>query len=201
MPPPSLVVSYNKVIIDINRLENYRSTSLTLEPKYQHFIAEVILLRLFSLIENYIKDVSSKIACAAPYRNGNIPVLLHTCTTVNNALKQFENFNRVTPRNPKWTNSRYSIDTIKKIIPQTEKVRIELVNFSSFYEEMRKVRNHVAHRSSGTYGNYKIVIISTYGAYLRINTGAFLVSTKRIPIAKIDYYLQVGKIFVNSLSL
>ncbi|MBF4517759.1 hypothetical protein IRZ71_15450 [Flavobacterium sp. ANB] len=200
MPPPSLVVSYNKVIIDINRLENYRNSSLTLEPKYQHLIAEVILLRLFSLIENYIKDVSSKIACASPYRSGNLPTLLHTCTTVNNALKQFENFNRVTPKSPKWTNSRYSIDTIKKIIPATEKVRVELVNFGPFYEEMRKVRNHVAHRSSSTYGNYKIVIISTYGAYLQINTGAFLVSTKRIPIAKIDYYIQVGKIFVNSLS-
>lgn len=200
MPTPSLVVSYNKVIIDINRLENYRISSLTLEPKYQHLIAEVILLRLFSLIENYVKDISSKIACGASYRSGSVPTLFHTCSTVNNALIQFENFNRSTARNPKWTNSRYSIDTIKKIIPPTEKVRVELANFANFYDEMRKVRNHVAHRSSGTYGNYKVVLISTYGAYLRINTGAFLVSTKRIPTAKIDYYIQVGKIFVNSLT-
>jgi hypothetical protein len=201
MPSPSLVISYNNAIVEIGRLENYRRSSLSLAPQYQHLISEVILLRLFSIIENYIKDISCKIACSAQYRSGRTPVLLRNCTSTKDALKQFEIFNRSRPRNPKWTNSRYSIDTIKKIIPASEKIRIELNNFSSFYEEMRKVRNHVAHRTSDTYRNYKIVINSTYGANLRINTGAFLVSTKRIPTAKIDYYLSASKIFVNNLTI
>ncbi len=200
MPSPSLAVSYNRTLTDILRLETYRNSSLTLEPKYQHLISEVILLRLFSLIENYIKDICCKLACSAPYRSGAIPVLIQTCTSVTNALYQFENFNRPSQKSSKWTNSNYSNNSIKKVIPATEKIRIQLGNHSILFDEMRMVRNHVAHKTSSTLVNYKIIVRNTFGANLNISTGAFLVSTKRIHVAKIDYYIAASKIFINDLS-
>ena len=65
---------------------------------------------------------------------------------------------------------------------------------------MRKVRNHIAHRTESTYSDFKSVIISTFGAHLKIQVGPFLTSDKRLPMPKIDTYLSTGKIIVNDLT-
>ena len=44
---------YNKAIRDIQILSSYVQQSSNLEPKYQYIVSEVVMLRLFSILERY----------------------------------------------------------------------------------------------------------------------------------------------------
>ncbi|WP_405399317.1 hypothetical protein [Maribacter sp. Asnod2-G09] len=200
MASPSIRVTYDRAINDIRILENYRRDSLSLEPKFQHFVAEVVLLRLFSIIEISLKETAMKLACQASYRNGTSPTLFINCKSTIDAENQFMNFNRAKPTRLSWTNAKYIKDSIKKVIPHTEPYRTNLIIHSATFEEMRKVRNHVAHRARSTYTNYKLVVNTTFGANLNIQPGPFLTSIKRIPVAKIDYYIGAAKIILNDVT-
>lgn len=200
MAHPNIRVTYDKALRDIRILENYRRDSLSLEPKFQHFVAEVILLRLFSILEITLKETALKVACKAPYRNGILPSLLKKCNSLSDAENQFTNHNRSSPARLKWTNASFIKDSVKKVIPPTEPYRTNLVIHGSTLEEMRKVRNHVAHRARSTFTSYMDVVNMTLGAKLNIQPGPFLTSTKRIPRAKIDFYLGASKIILNDVT-
>lgn len=200
MATPSIRVTYDKAISDIRILENYRRESLSLEPKFQHFVAEVILLRLFSIVEISLKETAMKLACQAPYRNGTAPTLLKNCRSLIDAENQFISYNRTHPARLSWTSSKFVKDSVKKVIPATEPFRTNLIVHSGTLEEMRKVRNHVAHRARSTYTNYMDVVNLTFGAKLKIQPGPFLTSTKRIPRAKIDFYIGAAKIILNDVT-
>jgi hypothetical protein len=40
-----------------------------LDAKYQYVINEIVMLRLFSILENTIGEIAMKLACGANYRN------------------------------------------------------------------------------------------------------------------------------------
>lgn len=200
MPLPSIAVTYNNTIRDIVILENYRRDSLNLEPKFQHFIAEIILLRLFSILENTLMETAQKIACQAPYRNGTVPTLMLICRSSIDANYQFANYNRTKPQNTKWTMARFVNDTIKKVIPPTEPYRVNINNHALTINELRVVRNHIAHRTSSTLNEYKGIINTVFGAKLNIQPGAYLTSTKRLTSPKIDFYIRAVRIIVHDIT-
>ena len=200
MASPKIETTYSSAISQISVLEKYRSSSLSLEAKFQHLVSEVIMLRLFAIIENAIHDTALKIACGKPYRNGTNPNIFSICRSMAHANLQFQSYNRPKSIQTKWTKVAYINRSIKKIIPESEPFRQNISNFCTEISEMRNVRNHIAHRTSSTYTNYKQVIISTFGAHLKIKTGAFLTSTKRLPNPKINTYLSIAKIVVNDIT-
>lgn len=65
---------------------------------------------------------------------------------------------------------------------------------------MRKVRNHIAHRTSSTSKDFKDVIRQRYGGYVRLKPSAFLISTKRQTNAIIYEYLTIANIMINELT-
>lgn len=200
MPAPSLHVTYAKALRDIQILSNYRTASLTLEPKFQHFVAEVVLIRLFSIVESAIKESALKLSCRAQYRNGTTPSLVVNCRSLVDAESKFINYNRTRPVNLKWTKASFINNSIKEVIPSSESFRVQILHYSQYLNEMRKVRNHIAHRTSSTYNDYKSVIQTNFGAQLRIQPGAFLTSTKRITTPKIDAYISTSRIMINDIT-
>ncbi len=200
MPPPSLFTTYNKALSDIQILENYRNDSRTLEPKFQHFIAEVVILRLFSILENCIRETALKVACKASYRNGTAPALTLVCRSTIDAETQFSNYNRMRPTRLKWTKASYINNSTKEVIPITEQFRVQINNYGSLLNEMRRVRNHIAHRTASTRGEYKNVIRHVFGANLKIQPGAYLTSTKRLARPKIDSYIAISRIMIDDIT-
>lgn len=200
MASPRIETTYSSALSQITILENYRNCSLALESKFQHLIAEVIMLRLFSIIENCIRETAQKLACGSSYKNGINPIPIITCRSMSDACLKFQSYNRTKPISLRWTKVQFVNNSIKKIIPPTEPFRIKLVPFNNSYDEMRKVRNHIAHRTSSTYVDYKAVIIQNFGGQLKIKTGAFLTSTKRLSRAKIDTYFSISRIMINDLT-
>lgn len=200
MASPRIATTYSSSLSQIKILENYRNSSLALEAKFQHLIAEVILLRLFSIIENCIRETALKLACGSSYINGTHPNPIITCKNMIEASTKFQSFNRRKQISLKWTKVTFINKNINEIILPTEPFRTKLTHFSNTYDEMRKVRNHIAHRANSTYTDYKQVITQTFGGQLKIKTGAFLTSTSRLPKAKIDTYFIISKVMINDLT-
>lgn len=200
MPAPRILTAYNKAIKDIGVVENYRNKSKTLQPQFQGFIAEIIMLRLFSILEKAVIDISCRVACGAQYVNGIVPSPTIVARSLDDAINLFKTFNRTQALNYlKFTNVRSTNDAIKMVIPATEPFRYNLSSYSNQFEEMRKVRNQIAHRTSDTYNKYKSVIVCRYGSMLKIKTSVFLTSTSRERIPVLDQYITTVKLMINDM--
>lgn len=201
MPAPKIRTACNNALRDIGVVENYRLKSLSLQPQFQGFIAEILMLRLFNILEKAVTDIACRVACGAQYNNGVIPVPTVLACNLNDAVYQFKNYNRASPlAHIQFTSVRNTNDAIKEVIPVTEPFRQNLTNYGIQFEEMRNVRNQIAHGTSSTYKKYKNVIVRKYGSALRLKTSVFLTSTTRERIPVLDQYVTTVKLMVNDLS-
>jgi len=201
MPRPSIKATYDKAINDIAILERYLQKNNNLPPNMQGFVAEIIMLRLFSILESCIKDTATRVACGSMYRNGctSTPTIL--CRSLNDALNKFKSTNRNRPiQYLKFTTVHNANDSVKNIIPAAEPFRHNLNNFGVQIDEMRKVRNHIAHHYKSTFSEYKNVIISRFGAYIKIKPSVFLLSTKRQQRPILNEYIITTKIIINDIT-
>lgn len=197
MSRPSINAAYSRAMNHINVINRYLIKSKSLPTDLQGFVAEILMLRLFSVLENCVKDVSVRIACGAAYRNGVPPHPIILCTSISDAEVKFRSGSK---KSIQFSNVHHINESIKHVIDDTEPLRIKLSKYGNVFEEMRKVRNHIAHRTNSTLSKYKEVILSRYGANLRIKPGSFLVSTKRETRAVIDDYSQTIKIIIEDIT-
>lgn len=197
MPAPRIQTAYNKAIRDISIVENYRRKSLTLLPQFQGFVAEVLMLRLFSILEKAVLDISCRVACGSQYTNGISPTPVILANTLDDAINKFKNYNRTKSLNHlQFSNVSYTNEAIKNVIPVTEPFRQNLSHYGVEFEEMRNVRNQIAHRTSSTYTKYKTVILRRYGAALKLKPSVFLISTTREHRPVIDQYVTIVKLML-----
>lgn len=201
MPAPRIQTAYDKAIRDIGIVENYRTKSLTLQPQFQGFVAEVLMLRLFSILEKAVLDISCRVACGAQYTNGNVPTPIVMASSLNDAINKFKNYNRTGSLNHlHFSNVSNTNDAIKNVIPATEPFRQNLSHYGIEFEEMRNVRNQIAHRTSSTYTKYKTVILRRYGSALKLKTSVFLISTTREHRPVIDQYVTTVKLMLTDMA-
>ena len=159
MPRLSITASYNNAINQLNITGRYLAKSRCLSAEMQGFVAEMLLLRLFSILETCIRDVAIKVACGTPYRNGINSTPTIRCKSVNDAIEKFKNEGREKSiQNLRFANVSQTNESIKYVINEREPFRVTLSKYGSIYEEMRCVRNHIAHRTQSTSINYKKIV-------------------------------------------
>ena len=202
MPRLSITASYNSAINQLNITGRYLAKSKSLSAEMQGFVAEMLMLRLFSILETCVRNVSIKVACGAPYKNGISSNPTIRCKSVNDAIEKFKNEGRggKSIQNLHFTNVKQTNASIKHVINDREPFRVKLSRFGPMYEEMRCIRNHIAHRNQSTYSDYKDIVKRRYGANLKINTSSFLISNKRDGRVKIDEYIRTIRILVNEVT-
>ena len=165
------------------------------------FVAEVLMLRMFSILENSVREVSIRVACGVPYKNGVVSTPIIKCSSIPDALNRFKSVGRRKPlTNLNFSNVKHTNDSIKYIINSSEPIRVKLTHYGNEFEQMRIVRNHIAHRNESTYNHFKSVIINKYGAYLKLKPSVFLTSTKRQPRALIEEYLITIRVIINDIT-
>lgn len=200
MPAPRIQTAYDKAIRDISIVENYRTKSLALQPQFQGFVAEVLMLRLFGILEKAVLEISCRVACGSQYTNGIIPTPFIMANTLDDAINKFKNYNRTSSLNYlQFSNVTYTNHAIRFVIPPTEPFRQNLSHYGVEFEEMRNVRNQIAHRTSSTYSKYKNVILRRYGSALKLKTSVFLISTTRERRPVIDQYVTTVKLMINDM--
>ncbi|OHD90957.1 hypothetical protein [Sulfuricurvum sp. RIFCSPLOWO2_12_FULL_43_24] len=201
MPIPQLSITLRNANYIIDKLETYRQQSQTLEVKYQYFIAEMIMLRLFAALEDSIAQIAFKLAAGASYTNGLSPTLTTRASNVTAARALFLQHGRPKPIiNLKWTQAKHISDSVKYVIPTTEKFIENVRIHGRILNEMRIIRNVLAHNSTSAKIDFKAMIRQIYGAQVPVTTGAFLTSTRRISTSNLEKYLLSTKIILNDMT-
>lgn len=203
MPVASILTSFNKSIREIGILSSYMTDCASLESKYQYFISEVVMLRLFAILEMTICEIALKLACNAPYKNGSLPLTLVTCKTIKDAHFKMLTHKRGGKKKLlylKWTNSKNIEKNIQFTLDLTDKFFTYITYHSSLIDEMRSVRNHIAHRNSNTASKYYNQLQLIYGGNLRLHLGAFLTSTKRHSLSNLERYLISVPVILHDIT-
>lgn len=202
MGRPSIGAVHAQAISRLSIVERYLIKAQTLPPDLYGFVAEIMMLRIFSVLEYVIRETATRLACGVPYRDGITPInIIHHCTSLSNAINNFKTFNRKKAiSNLQFTNVSHTNNSIKRIIGNSEPFRVKLGKYCIQFEEMRKIRNHIAHRTNNTRLDFKDVIRQRYGANLRITPSVFLVSTKRQTRPIIMEYLAIVRVIISDVT-
>ena len=201
MPVPRLDVTVRDTTSSLQRLEKFRADSQSLAPAHRYLIAELIMLRLFSIIEGAIENLACKLVAGASYTNGTLPVRLFTAQSMDGARTAMHTYGRTKPlNNLRWTRVRDIRESTGKVLDSSEPFIQYAQAHGNILNEMRLVRNYLAHRSPQSRTGYRQVVRATYGANSRVKIEAFLTSRRRYSTAKIDQYLATAKIMISDLA-
>lgn len=201
MAVPKLSTTLDKAFKAIDRLESLKVDSESLEAKYQHFISEMLMLRLFSIFEDTISEIAFKILSGAVYSDGQIPRLNVPITTIANARNVCLNYGRPRPsQNLKWTKASYIVDSVRYVMDPNEPFILNAQIHGNTIEKMRKARNVIGHNSPSAKADFKTLIRIVYGANIKLSIGAYLCSTKRNPVANIVKHFSEVRTILKSVS-
>ncbi len=178
---PSIHGDYADFRAETARLNTLLESTANLAPAHRKYIAEIALLRLAILIENSMKTVFCKLLCGADFIDGTSPILLgpaqRNSTVAVHAMK--------THGRPKskyslsWNDAAEIRDNIGRLIDSTDGCHAELIKHAGFMTEIRWIRNHIAHRNTGTRANFVKLIRRYYGARVPgVTCGNLLVSPR-----------------------
>ncbi len=203
MPSVNINTTHKRGIVDIGNLTNYITDSVTLEAKYQYMIGEVVMLRLFGILEHSIAEIALKLACGCNYRNGKNPLVKKQCRSMRDAFSNMLVYNRRKPKNPmdlKWTKANLIKESIEHVLDTNDSFYNQIQIHNAVIDEMRRIRNHVAHRSNGTKKEFISIQQNIYNGKVGLTMGAFLVSTSRHATSNIQRYIGTTTIILNDIT-
>lgn len=201
MSAPTLSAALKIFDKNLLKLQQYKAQAVGLEAKYQHIISEMIMLRLFSVFEDAVSDIAFRIVAGAKYTNGNTPAIKARASRISDSRAILLNYGRARPEtNLKWTKAKFIKESVEYVIPTNEKFVLNTQAQGAIIDEMRRVRNVLAHNTANARIEFKQVIRTRYGANVKISPGAFLCSTRRFNPCNIDYYILTSKAIIHSVA-
>ncbi|WP_139019151.1 hypothetical protein [Acidovorax radicis] len=201
MAAPNLAATVNVAEAQIAKLQKYRIEASCLDAKYQHIISEMIMLRLFSVFEDAVAEIAFKIVAGAIYTNGKIPAVSIKARRFSESRALLLTYGRSKPEsNLKWTKAQYIKQSVEYIISVNESYIVNAQAHGQIIDEMRRVRNFLAHNTKTAKADFKVIVRQTYGANVSISVGAFLTSTRRSNISNIEKYMTASKAIISSLA-
>jgi hypothetical protein len=195
---PKVTVDYDICRKEIDKLISLEKQLGSLPPKYRKLVAEIVILRLSYLLENAITSIAVKIQCGAKYADGSLPVVMVGATNKQAALNNMIHHGRAKPRyNLKWSQVSEIKKNLKHVLNLSDNFVMVLDHHGSFIEELRRVRNRIAHNNRQSRKKYREVVKHHYGAFLNAATpGVLLLSPKNSP-PLIAQYLLKSRILVK----
>jgi hypothetical protein len=136
-----------------------------LAPDYRLMLAEMIILQAFYLFELAIEDIAAKLVCGAKYGDGAVPALLHNSRSIDDALIAMRTLGRKKPKGIlKWNKTKEINANVRHVMAPAENFCAACRNHSARLNEIRIVRNHIAHGNAGTKVEFAAVVQRRLGA-------------------------------------
>ena len=174
------------------------STS-SLEPRVQFAIAEVLVLRTYAIYEGSISALAYKLASGAKYLNGKRPALTVVSRSQDAARKMMLNHGRKNKKDYlKWSTIKSIKESAGRIIDLTDPYFQNLQPYASIINEMRRVRNFVAHKNSTSRKDFKNVIREQYGVDRKYSAGKFLLANGGNGRKHLDRYIRSTNILIRA---
>ena len=187
---PTVLPDYRVHDVETKRLLGLCGTLSTLEPVHQKLIAEIVLLRLFSIFENVISSVSMKLVCGATYADGTSPTLLTRGRSAQNARALLQTYGRTRRHELKWSKAGEIKENLRHVIDARDNIIAVVDRNGVLIDELRRVRNRIAHNNLDSRRNYRDVVRKHYGAYLNHVTPGMLLLTPRIYPSLLEQYIR-----------
>jgi hypothetical protein len=152
----------------------------------RQYVAELIVVRLFSLFEAIVEDSACRMVCGARYCDGTSPNLLRPRPTrsFEQARDAMRKFGRTNQRNElRWNRANEIVSNLENLFSRNEHFVATLLGHGIFISDLRKVRNHIAHGTKDTYQDFQAVVSNLYGARVPgLTPGKILLSSRFKPI-------------------
>lgn len=197
MASPRVGVAHNRFV---DRCARHTTLAKGLPQIADHqvrkLLAELIMMRLFDDLQEFLQAVALRLACGATYMDGTPPKLLvpaYRSTTA--AEHAYRHLNRNRPIFLKWSKPKFVRDATKHILDSQENLYTACVATSSQIEEMRIIRNKIAH--SGV-AEYRDIVKKYYGAQLNNASPGHLLLSPRFNLLVV--YIQTCLVIARSVA-
>ena len=162
---------------------------LSLTPR--RIVAELLLLRAFDIFEFHISRIAAKIVAGALYLDGSAPNVIRSARSMAGAETEMRNYGRSKVRNLKWSTAKAIKANLLHVLDRSDDLVVRVDNHGGFIDEVRRIRNRIAHTNSNTRAAFQVVVRRNYGASSSaLLPGAFLLSTRWQPNKLEDYLLK-----------
>lgn len=159
MPSPSVSASHREFVAQAARLRELALAFHPLAEQYRKLMAEMIMLQAFYLFESAMASIAAKLCCGGRYADGVQPILLHASTSIEDALNNMRTFGRQRPKGIlKWNRSDEMNGNLQYLMDPADHYRATCRHHSGRLNEMRIVRNHIAHANASTRQEYSPVV-------------------------------------------
>jgi hypothetical protein len=201
VPPVNLKVDWERCESNTLRMQGLLPSLSAIVPAHRKFIAEIMMIRLFLLLENTILSSAAKILCGATYLDGLTPKPLVSVRSIPLALDAMRNNGRTKPKpNLPWNKSTEIRDNLSNTLDPADPFFGTIIKHGSLLTEMRFVRNHIAHNNPGTRANFQKVIRQYYGGPKKgVTPGIILLTTAFSPRCVLEKYIVSTRVFVKEL--
>jgi hypothetical protein len=201
----TLHTSYARFGAVTTKLLDVHSRSLSLEIEYQKLISETLMLRLFYELEKCVEDVILKLIRGVQYLDGCVPILLIAPFPSQEAARQ-----HIVKTNRgyylEWTNVQKVTRNLKGIMDAADHFLVTRHLFDGTYEDMRHVRNHVAHNTASIKVKFGHIVRRIYPTTTGISAAKFLLSRRPALIGYagsemvVAQYIRWAKAFIKELT-
>ena len=164
----------NRCLLEISSLEGVLSESGSLPPRYRKVVAELIIIRLAVSLENCLSASFYRLASGTVFESGR-PAQLHTrAATIPAATILLHSGGRFS-----WLNGSELCSTLELAFRDTDPCLSNIRRHSTTLAEIRKIRNHVAHRNRISGRAFRTVVRRVYGRPLNSVSPGTLLLTPR----------------------
>ena len=169
----------------------------------RQYVAELITVRIFALFESIVEDSACLMVCGAPYCDDQRPNLLRPTPTRGRvrALSAMRDYGRSDPRKVlRWNRARDISKNLEALFPKNEHFVEVLRGHGQLISDLRKVRNHIAHRNQGTRVGFQEVVQNNYGAAVPgLTPGRMLLSPRFRPLMVEQFCRKIGIVLEHAL--
>lgn len=201
MPTSKLEVDWRKFRQESWRLQSLLPSLDPIPPAHRKLIAEIVMVRLFLLVDNTVASIGTKILCGASYLDGMQPARIFTARSLSAATAAMKTHGRAKPKAYlSWTKSKEIRDNLTNTLSARDPFFSSTTNHGSLLTEMRYVRNQIAHGNSRSRVNFRKVVRQHYGGLKRGMTPGLLLLTEAFGLpCLLDRYIVSSRVMIKDL--
>lgn len=201
MARPNLAVDWRDFDGEIKALAALMPSLQSLPIGHRKLVAEIVLIRLFLLLENTTRSVCCKLLCGANYMDGLTPLRNVNARSATHANTLMCTHGRAKPKRfAEWTQTSDIRDNLAFTMQGADPFFAHMLNYGTLWTDLRFARNHIAHRNEGTRQNFHKLLVKHYGGVKRgVSPGVLLLKPQPGGTVLLNTYLVSCRIFMKGL--
>lgn len=185
----------NRCLVQIDALSGLLSQSTSLLPFYRKVVAELITVRLAVSLENCLSASFYRLASGTVFESGRLPILHTQASSISRARSLL-----LTGGSFNWLNGSDLCATLTLAFDPTDPCLANIRTHSTTLAEIRKIRNHIAHRNRTSGPPFRQVVRRVYGKALNgVTPGTLLLTPRHVPRPLCDALLIRSRVMIRDI--